>query len=323
MKVFLTSCETHAGAWRHQEDLLQGMWEGSSRQHELVDSPELAEVILVGNLRDEDYFASLRRNPVIGRYPDRCFVISEADEPRPLLRGIYTSAHRKLPFPSRFRAGAYSLQHPDFNNPFVERHAGAAFDLPKEYLFSFTGRNCHPVRTAILGQAFTRRDVVVKDTSQFNVFTHQKDGKSASQEFFVQTMEKSKFVVCPRGNGAASIRLFEAMKIGVAPIIISDDWILPKGPLWSEFALFVKEGDIGCLEEVATEAEPRFREMGERAAREYQLFFAPAAYFDYLIDQCAELMAGQLIPERCFWAARNLVALKWKLENRLRRLRSR
>jgi len=320
MKIHLTSCETQPGAWRHQEQILRELWECSSRQHCLVESPAEADIIIVGNIREENWFESLRRHPVVSKYPNRCFVVTETDDPKPLLRGVYTSAHRKLAFPSRCRTGAYTLQHPDFNNPYIESHCGGAFRSPKKYLFSFTGRNCHPVRAALLGQRFEREDVFVKDTSGFDLFTHQNENKASSQEFFVRVMEASKFVVCPRGNGASSIRLFEAMRIGIAPMIISDDWIPPKGPRWNDFALFVKEGEIGVIEALAVRNEERWREMGELSAREYERHFSKAAYFDYLVAQCADLLEKQPIPESVFWGMRHFFVWNWKSANRLRRL---
>jgi len=320
MKIHLTSCETHPGAWRLQEQMLREQWERSSHQHCLVESPAEADIILIANVREERWFESLRNHPVICKYPNRCFVIAEFDDPKPLLRGVYTSAHRHLKFPFRFRNGAYTLQHPDFDNPYIANHPGGAFRSPKKYLFSFTGRNCHPVRAAVLGQRFEREDVFVKDTSEFNLFTHQKDAKPRSQEFFTQVMESSKFAVCPRGYGASSIRLFEAMKIGVAPIIISDSWILPKGPCWNDFALFVKEGEIGNLQALAVRNEERWQEMGALAAREYERHFSKAAYFDYVVAQCADLLENQPIAESVFWGMRHLFVWRWKAVNRCRRL---
>ncbi len=36
----------------------------------------------------------------------------------------------------------------------------------------------------------------------------------------------------PRGIGASSVRIFEAMRAGRAPVIISDDWIVPPVGDW-------------------------------------------------------------------------------------------
>ena len=37
------------------------------------------------------------------------------------------------------------------------------------------------------------------------------------------------------------MRLFEAMRLGVAPIIASDDWVYPRGPDWSACSVVIKE----------------------------------------------------------------------------------
>jgi hypothetical protein len=318
MNIYLTSCETHDSAWRHQEELLRSLWELSSRCHRLVENPERAEVIIIGNLREEDWFKSLRNNPIISRYIGKCFAISEADTPRPLLRGVYTSAHAGLATKSRFRTAAYNLYHPDFRNPFVSNHQGGAFDRPKQYLYSFLGRNCHPVRSRIFSHRPKRKDVMIEDTSEFDLFTHDKSGKLTDQRKFSSILEQSKFVLCPRGNGAASIRLFEAMKMGVAPIIVADQWILPKGPNWSEFALFVAENEVDQLENIAVRSESSYRELGRKAAEAYAAFFADNVYFDYLVGQMIDIRDSQLVPEKAFWAVRDLVALKWRFERRMK-----
>ena len=63
-------------------------------------------------------------------------------------------------------------------------------------------------------------------------------------------LSSSKFAICPRGYGTGSIRLLEALKAGVAPVVISDEWIPPGDPLWQEFCLTLPEADIHQLENV-------------------------------------------------------------------------
>ncbi|MFT3781937.1 MAG: exostosin family protein [Nibricoccus sp.] len=319
MKIYVTSCETGQGAWRHQEELLKGLWQISSRRHSLCDSPDEADFIVIGNLREENGYQSLRENPLVTRFANKCFAISETDEPFPLLRGVYTSAYRGLYTLSRFRSGAYNLYHPDFRNPHVERHPGDAFNQTKKYLYSFVGRRCHPVRERFLACGTRRPDVLIQDTSHFNLFTHDQNGKDAQQLEFTRIVESSKFVLCPRGNGAASIRLFEAMKMGVAPVIISDDWLLPRGPNWAEFALFIREKDIDRLDEIVSGHEGRFQRMGQKAAEAHARFFADDVYFDFLVEQLRDIRDHQVIPEAFFWKVRNALAFWARLKNAARR----
>lgn len=313
MNVFVTSCETHPGAWRHNEERLRELYSYSSQRHALVDDPAQADVILIGNLREENGFRSLRTHPVVNRFPAKSFGLSEADEPVPLLRGVYTSAHTRLPFQSRYRSGSYTLYHSDFRNPYIEAYEGWAYDRPKEYDFSFTGRDSHPARAEILWRFTGYPGAFVKDTSSFNLFTHRKAGKAESQEFFVKVLEKSKFAVCPRGSGAASIRLFEAMQIGVAPVIIADDWVFPRGPDWRACAIILKEREVAHLANVIRENEPRYVEMGRAAAKAYQQFFSREAYFDYLIDQVEDIRRRQKVPEVLCWKLRGVAVWERRL----------
>ncbi|OAM87624.1 glycosyltransferase family 47 protein [Termitidicoccus mucosus] len=319
MKIHVTSCETGPDAWRHQEELLRSLWPLSSRRHVLVESPDEADIIFVGNLRPENWYASLRSHPVVNRHPGKCFALSDAWQLLPLLHGIYTNAHKKLPARRRYRSGAYTLYHPDYKNPFIENHPGRAWEKPKLHLASFAGRDCHPVRAAIFRQTFARPDILVRDTSSYNAFTHDNTGKAPKQRDYVELLEASKFAICPRGSGGASIRLFESMRIGVAPVIISDDWIRPRGPDWSECALILRENEIHRLEALLVANEHRHAAIAQAAAEAYARHFAPAAYFDYLVDQALDIKKHQFIPESLHWRARHLVILLAKIKNRLRK----
>lgn len=318
MRVLVTSCETHAEAWRHQEQMLRDLWTRSSRRHTLTENPAEADIILIGNIREEDWHRSFRENPLIAKYPNKCFGLADFDDPLLFLRGIYTSATRRMPFAKRARSGAYTLYHSDFQNPCIVDRGGLVADEEKTYLFSFLGRRGHSVRDAILDHAYERPDVLVRDTSSFNLFTHLNAGKREKQQAFVETLKRSKFALCPRGNGAASIRLFEAMRMGVAPIIVSDDWILPTGVDWESCALFVKERDVAQIERIAAAHESRWREMGEAAAAAYQACFSEESYFDYIVDNCVAMKTQQWIPESVFWHMRGLFLFGYKATRRIR-----
>lgn len=317
LKIFITRCETYTGAWRHQEARLRELWAQSGGPHVLVEDPDTADLIILTDLRDDHWWQGVRQHTLPARYPGKCFAVSDADLPLPFLPGVYTSAHRGLPFSGRCRTGCYSLYHTDFQNPFVQSYPRLAFEQPKRWLFSFSGRACHPVREALFAAYSGRADCYVKDTSQFNVFSHDKNGKADNQRAFVEVLEASKFALCPRGHGASSIRLFEAMRMGVAPVIISDGWIPPKGPDWSRFAIFVKEREVAELEEIVLQHEGHYRSMGRSAAEAYYRFFADDAYFNFVVDQLADIQRSRFLPEQWFWSARSGVVFYLKLKDRV------
>ena len=321
VKIFLTTCETHNNAYQFQKDILLDLWTQSSKKHFIVDNIEDADIILIGNLIQEDSFHSFRTHPIIHRYSNKCFTICDTDRPLPLLRGIYTSADKRLWFSSRYRTGCYALLHPDLRNPFIDNYKRFAYEQEKQYLLSFVGRNCHRVRKKILTHKYCRKDVFIKDTSGFTIWnlTQEAEVKIPKQKEYVEILEKSKFALCPRGHGPATIRLFEAMKIGVAPIIISDHWILPNGPQWNDFAIIVRESDVVDIEEILTQNERKYREMGQAAASAYRDYFSEISYFDYLIDQVIDITKHQSLPEGFFWNIRHILLVVGLLNRRIKR----
>ncbi len=133
----------------------------------------------------------------------------------------------------------------------------------------------------------------------------------------MEMMEASKYALCPRGVGAASMRLFEAMKMGVAPIIVSDEWIMPNGPDWSRCSIRVKEKDVRRIHEIALENESRYVELGKNAKDAYDRYFTDRVYFNYLVDQMIDLTETQSIPEQWFWKMRNAAVVWWKIRQRI------
>ena len=66
------------------------------------------------------------------------------------------------------------------------------------------------------------------------------DAKRTDADF----IRRTRFVLCPRGQGVSSIRLFEVMKSGRVPVIISDAFVPPalQGRTgWTDAAIFVRE----------------------------------------------------------------------------------
>jgi hypothetical protein len=292
----------------------------------LTESPAEADVILIGNLRDENDYAKLRANVLIRAFPQKCVVLYDGDHVPRFCQGILTSlTHSRFNF-GRFRSGSYFLFHPDFKNPFVERwyagrHTRVTPPPPKEYLACFSGRACVPVRSRLFALKWQRDDVFIRDTTHsFDNFTHHPLGKGTAQESYFNIALRSKFMLCPRGDGAASIRFFEAMQLGIAPVLISDDWVLPEGPVWSRCMLRVREDALDTLEEVLVRNEDRAAAIGAEAQRAYETFFDGRAYVRYLLDAARSIQRERtFVPERCFHLAWRPTQIAQRFAMRVRR----
>jgi hypothetical protein len=100
--------------------------------------------------------------------------------------------------------------------------------------------------------------------------------------------------------GFGSIRLFEVMEMGVAPVLMADRYALPPGPHWNSFLLQVPERDFRRLPELLEAHIAESRERGQRAREAWEQYFAPELVFDRMIDQLIEIRRDRLIPERLY-----------------------
>jgi glycosyltransferase involved in cell wall biosynthesis len=299
-KVFLAAYD-NAEAEKVANNLLR-VFEHSDRRHTLVQSPGSADLILIGGIGNAmsqwDYLHQTIRNPLIGRFPEKAFTLSFRDTPVVFNRGVYESAPSHRWNRGRCVTGSYELSG-HFNSALKE-----AATSSKDLLFSFIGRISHPVRRRILALQFRRRDIVLEDTSSFNYWDCPANERNERENLFARVLARSKFCLCPRGVGVGSIRLFEAMRSGVAPVILADDWIPPAGLPWEDFSIQLREDQVHRLEEIVSAREEDYAGMGALARKYWETYFAENTYFDYVVSRCALMRQQQKTPEAFYWAMR-------------------
>jgi hypothetical protein len=113
--------------------------------------------------------------------------------------------------------------------------------------------------------------------------------RSALERQYVDVATRSRFVLCPRGLGASSIRLFEMMRMGRAPVIISDEWTPPDGPDWEAFSVRVAEADVDELPDILRARADAADQMGERARRCWEDWFSEEVTFHRVTNWCLDL----------------------------------
>ncbi|MEO6004758.1 MAG: exostosin family protein [Opitutus sp.] len=265
------------------------------------------DFVFISNLPLDVDQRALRNHPLFLRFLHKTYALWDSWNTPFLLPGIYVNATRGSGL-GRFRTGSYALHHPDFKNPYIQAFTAAASpERRPDLLFSFLGRNCHPCRAQLFSAPKRREDVWLEDTSRFDAFSHAKSGKDDDQRRYLEICLRSEFILCPRGVGASSIRLFEALRLGIAPIIISDAWKPCVGPDWKRGAIFIKEADVGRVEEIVATYEPRWQEMGAAARAIHDAYFAESAYFNFLVDNVRALARHRVVPER-------MLAWTWPLQ---------
>lgn len=254
-------------------------------EHRLVDDPAGADFILFLDAHQHPRDLALnaiRRHPLTRANRGRTFLYNELDQPWCALPGLYVSMPSRSFDPRRQRAFPYLKLH----NPHVFS-PGCREQAPR-WLFSFMGRRCHPARDAVLALRYPRG--FVEDTSAtFDALNLPSADVEARKRRYAEVLGASRFVLCPRGAGPSSFRLYEALAAGRAPVILADDWVPPHGPAWEEFSLRVPEAQIGELAAILEREEPRAAVMGANARRAWEEWFSPEVLFHRIVESCRDL----------------------------------
>ncbi|HKO47023.1 MAG TPA: exostosin family protein [Polyangiaceae bacterium] len=286
--------------------------------HTVTDDPNAADVILfVETDQGIGPFATkLRRHPLVRSMPDKCFAYNSSDNPVAHLPGLYASIEKKRFDPNRTRSAHYLSTHITIpaakSKPMAER----------TLLYSFSGaaKNAK-VRQDLMQLRHARGKCVDVSAIATTVWFDPKT-KATFVDEYANLLADTKFALCPRGRGASSMRLFEAMRVGCVPVILADTWVPPSGPDWSQFSVIVAEKDYLSVPRLLEELEPTSEARGAMARQVWLDWFSDEATFHRLVEWCLELSRGRLVSERQssarwltlterFWPGNALTTLRW------------
>lgn len=268
---------------RTEGAFLRSLLEKSAKVR-LVEAPEYAEVCLVytpsyqfrGNA-DPKRSALLRCQSCV-RAPSRTIVLNLED--RPFFRFPTLT-------PTPTRQSVVAAPTPYLHYLRDDRAAVAVSAATR--LTSFVGDlSTHRIRNRLVG--------LCKEMGWLAEGTPRRwptapAARAHYRNHYYHTIASSRFVLCPRGISPSTIRVFEVMRAGRVPVIISDAFI-PPGPCdWSEFAIFVGEKNIGSIPTILKLAESRFESMANRARQAWESHFGPDAVGSLLMATANKLVA--------------------------------
>jgi hypothetical protein len=169
-------------------------------------------------------------------------------------------------------------------------------------------------------------DAVVESVRGFTFYDSSSADFQARRERFSETLLRSRFVLCPRGKGTSSIRMYETLAAGRIPVIVADDWVAPAGPDWERFSIRWPEGRTNGLIDMLERRNRDWPAMSAAAASAYREFFAPDVWFQRVVDLCGELRESARIEDfppagrrdRAFISAAADVA-RWRTTSPVRR----
>lgn len=263
-------------------------------EHTLTSDPEEADIIVFAEVGSHGLFAEhVRHHPYVKRFRNKCFIFDSGDYALPLLPGLYASLRKSLFDPARTRTGYWSRID---ENPYIEFRPPVA---NSQYIASFVGSvSTHPVRAEFL--KLPSSQFLIDDTSSFAykiITSGEMEKRHRIWARFTEGVAAAPFALCPRGRGTGSIRLFEAMKMGRAPVILSDEWVYPDRVDWHACSLTVPEREALRLPEILAGQQVRAVEMGRRARQEWEKYYSPPVRFHWLVEDCLAMLRTRRMPE--------------------------
>jgi hypothetical protein len=255
--------------------------ENAAASHSVAGSPAEADVVLLVDCQyvpHDPGLRALRRNPLFRRFREKTLIYDERDVPWPAWPGVFMSMPRNELVPAFQKPWLYAMA------PFPRIEPQA----PPDLLFSFVGSPSHPVRRAVADLHHERAQV--ETVAGFTFYDPEGLEFVERRRRYDELIARSKFVLCPRGKGASSIRLLEVLAAGRVPVIISDDWMPPEGPDWQTFSILCPEKDVGAIPALLEEREADFEELAAAARRIYSEWFSRERTFARIGDLCAALL---------------------------------
>jgi hypothetical protein len=264
------------------------------QKHSLVDSPDAADIILFVGSTYHDY-RDVRCHPFMRDYKQKCFLFHSDDFVIPFLPGVYVNITKRWYSQRRTRTGFYLRV---FDSDFVSYIPSFAYC---EYLFCFVGSTrTHSVRSRILSlkhpRAYLRDTTAAVPAEERNKTFFMVDYGSNDNADYGRILSRSKFVICPRGYAPSSWRLFETMKAGRVPVIVSDQWVPPEGPAWENFSIRVRQKDIAQIPRILEEHEPGAEAMGKLARETWEEWFSRETCFHRIVEWCLRIKQNESRP---------------------------
>lgn len=286
MKIFLATPKNdwiRTGANRREWERFLENFSASAPPGSVVSDPSRADVVIHNS---NEQFGSAPIGHLIKPLNKRDIshvVWDWGDRPTGRYSGFYCSLPMTLYDSSRHRTFVYPL---DFNELIQESPQSEA-----RYDFGFMGGLSAAVRGRLFRALEPRQakdnSIIRLQGANWRDIAAYAGGRA--KEDYASLLRSCKFMLCPRGYGLGTVRLFETMKAGRVPIIVSDGYVPPAGVDWSSCALVVAERDIDRIPQIVQDALDDWPRLAAAARSVWLTHFAPGAVARYMVGQLAQL----------------------------------
>jgi hypothetical protein len=165
--------------------------------------------------------------------------------------------------------------------------------------FSFLGQASAGVRRRILeqfGDGQHTYNAIVRDSGRAVWAWSDADRAGAAamnaKQEYADLLRRSKFVLCPRGFGTSSFRLFETMQAGRVPVIISDAYVKPAGIDWDSCSLTIPESRLDDIPAIIQSRLGDWDVLAANARTVWESNFAPQHVMDFFAKNLTRMSAA-------------------------------
>lgn len=287
MKIFILSAyPEHEQNFAFQNIKKSSLFDPFKR-HALVDDPKVADLIVFvehhpGN---DPYFFQVLKHPLYKQFKNKCYLYHDNDLHLTFIPTISPSVCRTT-FNKKIHHSYHYIEQIS-SNSYIEYFPNKINE--KKYLFSFIGASrTYPVVRKKIIELF-QGDENILDTNNSNSWELNENERDIYFKNYAQILFQSKFILCPRGIGPSSYRQYESMKMGIAPVIISDEWIGSEEIDWDSCSIRIKEKDVSEIHSILKSRENEYLELGMNARMNYERFMSFENQFHFLSDAAAKL----------------------------------
>jgi hypothetical protein len=233
----------------------------------------------------------------------RTIVYSSIDHLLPFLPGLYPSLPQWNRIPGTGGAPYLGVLRSDFLDDIPPDH-------PRRWLFSFAGNLGNaPVRERLMRLDDPRGHVVDTAGHPGNRSGQASDVYQQFRDDYVAHLRDSVFVLCPRGRGPSSVRLYETLRAGRVPVILADDWVPPAAIPWESCSLTIPEADISRLGRLLRERESQAEVMSRNSRRVWDEHFSRRGIVGWMHQELTRILAEyprfRAAQRRLWWDPRN------------------
>ena len=285
MKVFLTSAYNYGNIYNPSQWLRSKSEAAGSI---CTDDPDFADIIIFveSHPQFDPYFRKVIGHAIFKKYRHKCVLYRDSDLSITPLPTISPSIESWQYYPKHKRTFHYIARYTE--NKTLDQ-SRINYNVDRDYLYSYMGSTTHEARKKILTIKHPAC-AFIKDTTGMKAWELNAADKVIYERSYLEVINKSSFILAPRGIGPCTYRLFESMQLGRVPVIISDAWVNIPNIDWDKFTIRIPESQIQFIPEILSERKNEAVEMGRLARKYWEEYFSPEVSLYHIATAAKELL---------------------------------